>query len=172
MSVVFSLLCMLCFAPALTGRLNPSPTRLLLLLQGPVFDKRRLNRAARPPWSRSSSFPLDTPPPPLPQTATPQRVRWRRKTLLPSVGSRWSPSPIFLCNFPLHLPSFPSSCSPGFHTLVSLPSIRFATIPPHVQLPFFIPSPSSSSSSFVRVCWEAHAHGCPQMLPVYSPSPA
>lgn len=105
------------------GPLNPSPARLLLLLQGPVFDKRRLNRAARPPWSRSSSFPLATPPPPLPQTATPQRVRWRRKALLPSVGSRWSPSPVFLCNFPLHLPSFlpsPAAALLGF-TLWFLP---------------------------------------------------
>lgn len=118
---------MLCFAlisPKMTILLPSclSPTRLLLLLQGPVFDQRRLNRVVRPPWSRRSSFLLPTPhPPPLPQTATPE---WRRKTLLPSVGSRWSPSAVH-SNFPLHPPSFPSSCSPGSLTLVS--------IPPHAQ---------------------------------------
>lgn len=91
----------------------PPPACCSSFLQGPAFDQRRPNRVGRPPWSRRSSFPLPAPhPPPLPQTATP---RWRRRTLLPSVGSRWSPSAAH-SNFP---PLPPSFRPPSFQQLLS-----------------------------------------------------
>lgn len=123
-----------------------------------------------PPRHPSSSSPTDGDAPESPveaEDAAPQ-CRFQMESL-----SR------FFSNFPLHLPSFlpsfPCSCSPGFHTLVSLPSIRFATIPPHAPTPFLY-----SFSFFIlfffcaRVLGSTRARpsGCPQMLPVYSPSPA
>lgn len=121
-----------------------------------------------PPRHPSSSSPTDGDAPESPveaEDAAPQ-CRFQMESL-----SR------FFFNFPLHLSFLPSFLPQQLLSWVSHfgfypPSIRFAPIPPHVQLPFFIPSPSSSSSSFVRMCREAHARGCPQMLPVYSPSPA
>lgn len=118
---------------------------MLSLLQKPVFDQHHLNRVVPLPGGHFSlSFPLPHPPlPQSPQKATPQRVLWRRKKQLPSVGSRWNPSPftsLFIFSF------FPSSCSPGFHTFISIP-IRFAAI---LSLPNF----------FVHMCLEAHTTWC------------
>lgn len=119
---------------------------MLSPLQKPVFDQHHLNRVVPLPGSHFSlSFPLPHPPLPLsPQKATPQRVPWRRKKQLPSVGSRWNPSPLLpSSSFPF---STPSSCSPGFHTFISIP-IHFAAI---LSLP----------NLFVHMCLEAHTTWC------------
>lgn len=123
-----------------------------------------------PPRHPSSSSPTDGDAPESPveaEDAAPQ-CRFQMESL-----SR------FFSNFPLHLPSFlpsPAAALLGFTlSQVSLPSIHFATIPPHAPTPFFY-----SFSFFIlfffgaRVLGSTRARpsGCPQMLPVYSPSPA
>lgn len=112
-----------------------------------------------PPRHPSSSSPTDGDAPESPveaEGAAPQ-CRFQMESL-----SRF----FYVTSLFIFLPSFPSSCSPGFHTLVSPPSIRFATIPPHAQLILFF------FCARVLPNTRARLSGCPQMLPVYSPSPA
>lgn len=93
-------LCMYIFCvtlPTIFTNMNISACRacMLFLLQEPLIDQRHQNLVVPQPWSNHSlSYPLPSPFLPLnPQKATPHRVPSRWKKQLPSVGSRWTPSP-------------------------------------------------------------------------------
>lgn len=84
----------LCFTNITIGACHSC---MLSLLQESVIDKCHQNPVVPQPGSHCNlSYPLPHPPLSLnPQKETPHRVPWRWKAQLPSVGSRWTPSPFF-----------------------------------------------------------------------------
>lgn len=107
--------------------INTFPACMLFLLQKPLLDQRHQNLAVPQSGSHHGlCFPIPCLPLPLsPQKENPHRTPWREKKQLPSVGSRWTPSP-FSFTHALFFFS-PSSCSPGFLTFISVIPISFAT---------------------------------------------